>query len=69
MAKPTRTNSPTPYNVNGAAQQIGCAPNTIRDYIKSGQLDVQRTPSGHAILYDEHIEQARRLFDRARRRG
>jgi predicted site-specific integrase-resolvase len=69
MTRLTKPNSPTPFNINGAAHEIGCAPNTLREYIKSGQLDVQRTPAGHAILYAEHIEQARELFRRNTRRA
>jgi predicted site-specific integrase-resolvase len=52
--------------VNDAAHEIGCAPNTLRDWIKSGQLEVQRTGAGHAILYEPEIEQARELFQQRR---
>jgi predicted site-specific integrase-resolvase len=62
MAK--TSNGPTPYNVNEAAHRIGCAPNTLRGYIKSGLLQVPRTPSGHAILFDPHIEKARTVFNK-----
>jgi predicted site-specific integrase-resolvase len=66
----TKTNSPTPFNVNAAAHQIGCSPNTIRHYIKNGELEVQRTEGGHAILFDREIEQARKIYKRGlTRRG
>lgn len=64
-----KSNAPKPYNVNEAAHRIGCAPNTLRDYIKSGLVQVPRTPSGHAILFDTHIEAARAVFDNKKRVG
>jgi predicted site-specific integrase-resolvase len=67
MAK--TSTDPKPYNVNEAAHRIGCAPNTLRDYIKSGLLQVPRTSSGHAILFDSHIEQARAVFASKKKNG
>jgi predicted site-specific integrase-resolvase len=69
MAKVTRVNSPTPFNVSGAARAIGCADKTIREYIRTGQLDgVQRMPSGQVVLYEPQVEQARTLYQSRRRR-
>lgn len=77
MARPKRTgrdnstalsNPPTPYNVNEAAHRIGCAPNTLRDYIKRGLVHVAHTASGHAILFDQQIESARQVFERNKAR-
>ena len=66
----TKVNSPTPYNVIGAAHEIGCTPGTLYEYIRAERIKPQYTPAGHAILYDERIEQAREIFQRRRtRRG
>jgi hypothetical protein len=70
MARVTKTNSPAPYNISGAAREIGCAEKTLRGYIRNNQLDgVQYTPAGHVILYTDQVQQARQLFERARRRA
>jgi predicted site-specific integrase-resolvase len=65
--KKTAVNATAPHNVNDAAHQIGCAPNTLRDYIKRGLVQVPRTTSGHAILFEPQIEQARTIFVRNKR--
>lgn len=70
MARLTKVTSLSPFNVAGAARAIGCSEGTLRGYIKAGQLDgIQYTPAGHVILFDPQVEQARLLFERARRRA
>jgi excisionase family DNA binding protein len=72
MARRSTTvpNSPTPHNVSEAAHRIGCSPGTLREYIRNGQIDAPRTAGGHVILFDHHLEAARKLYqDGLARRG
>lgn len=62
MAKTTA--APKVYNIDSAANAVGCASRTLRAYIRSGLLDVARTPAGHAVLFPTDVEKARRLFER-----
>ncbi len=40
----TKVNSPTPYNVIGAAHEIGCTPGTLYEYIRAERIKPQYTP-------------------------
>ncbi len=69
MAKTSIPNSPTLYDTQSAAVEIGCSIGTLRKYVRRGEVLPQRTPSGHFIFFDRQIEQARDIYERYKTRG
>jgi DNA-binding transcriptional MerR regulator len=64
-AKP---NSPSPFDTQSAAVEVGCSVRTLENYVRRGDLTPERTPSGRLVFFDEHIRRARELYARNRHR-